>query len=187
MPLIPKLKAYHGSIKRVNFNGVDAARLEPEGSGHLRVHTKETYHAPIRASWSMYTLKDMRPKGTNGSPNLDGLHIHFGHIDNYINYNMHVVRRDKNAKLDIEHGLRGYQSIKWFGNSGLPLRLWRRYVFTLTWELDRVEVVVSNDNDPIDIGMFEAELPLYGPHSGHIGFRLDNIGVYLSSLAIREL
>jgi len=187
MPLIPKLKAYHGSIRRVNFHGVDAAELRPQSSGHLRVHTREVYHAPIRASWAMYTARDMRPGGTGGSPSLDGLHIHFGHIDNYTNYNMHVVRRDGNAKLDIEHGLRGYQSVQWFGNKGLPLRIWRRYLFTLTWELNSVHIVVTNDNKPVETTTFESELPVYGPRSGHIGFRLDNLTVYLSSLAIREI
>jgi len=187
MPLIPKLKAYHGSIKRVNFHGVDAARLEPQSSGHLRVHTKETYQAPIRASWSMYTVSDMRPGGTNGSPNLDGLHVHFGHIDNYTNYNIHAVRRDGHAKVDLEHGFRNYERVVWLRDSGIPVRLWRRYLFTLTWELDKVQLLVSNDNEPIETVNIKADLPIHGPHSGHIGFRLDNLTVYLSSLAIREL
>jgi len=190
-------RTYHGSIEPMVFRQAPAFRLTPQASGHMRLHTKETYQAPVRANWWIYTTGEMRPGGTTGSPGLDGLHIHFGHFDNDTNYNAHIVRRDGHAKVDLEFGLRGYQALKFFRDTGLPLRMWRRYHFDLTWLREHVSIRVvsdhpsSSDNNRNGVGVEQTEivqeLPSYGPRFGHIGMRLDNIATIMGGFVVREL
>jgi hypothetical protein len=195
--VVSELRAYHGSIEATHFRQAPAYRLDPQPSGHMRLHTVESYQAPVQASWWIYTTGDMRPNGTTGNPALDGLHVHFGHFDNDLNYNAHVVRRDGHAKVDLEFGLRGYQALRFFWDGGLPLRMWRRYHFDVTWLRERIEIQVVSDhpsspeNNRVGADVEHASLayplPEYGPKFGHFGMRLDNIMAITGGIHVRSL
>lgn len=181
------LTSYHGTITPDVYGQVDCWRLTPDPSGHLRVHTAETFMPPVRAAWWIYTLSDMRPGGTAGADNMDGLHCHFAHQDNLENGLVHLVRRDGKAKVAFQHGLTGYHDIA--HTDGLPLRLWRRYLFHLDWQPDRVRLTVANDNHigpGIEQATVETVLPSWAPKAGHIGWRLDNLTVRLGGLVVRH-
>lgn len=182
------LRAYHGTISGAVHHQVDCLQLTPQPSGHLRVHTLEVFKPPVAASWWIYTLADMRPAGTTGGPHMDGLHVHFGHLDNDLNGLIHLVRRDGASKVTTQHGLTGYHDIR--HGRGLPLRLWRRYLFDLEWRPDQVRLSVANDNHigpGIETAEIVAALPPSFPRGGHIGWRLDNLTVRLGGLVVRSL
>ena len=190
-------RAYHGSIEEVLYKQAPALRLIPQGSGHMRLHTVESFQAPVRANWWLYTTGDMRPGGTSGNPGLDGLHVHFGHFDNDMNYNAHIVRRDGHAKVDLEFGLRNYQALRFFRDAGLPLRMWRRYHFDVTWLRRHIEIQVVSDHPSsaednragkdVEHASLAYPLPKYGPKFGHIGMRLDNIVTIMGGFVVRQL
>lgn len=191
------ITSYHGNIEPVSYHGVDAYRLIPKSSGHLRVHTVKMFQFPFRATWWMRPYADMRPNGTNGGERMDGLHVLFGHQDNDVNYNMHCVRRDGNAKLDLEYGLLNYTNVAWWNDKGLPLRFWRRYLFTLevtmlhntytNGETKHVALKVRSDDKNDSTINLKTLLPENGPEAGHLGFRLDNLSVLFGGLTVREL
>jgi len=135
------ITSYHGEVDPVSYHGVDAYRLKPQSSGHLRVHTVDAFQFPFSATWWIRPYEDMRPGGTSGGDNLDGLHTLFGHQDNDVNYNMHSVRRD-------------------------------------------VSLMVRNDHWSDDTIQLYADLPFDGPHSGHLGWRLDNLSVLFGGLTV---
>lgn len=181
-----QITAYHGDVRPYLFRQVPAYQFTPDASGHLRVHTVRDFQAPYRATWWIYTSKDMRPKGTSGSPNMDGLHTHFHHLNNNANYNLHSVRRDGNAKLDFENGLEGYTSVGWRGGQALPLRIWRNYMFTLDVGLSSAEIHVSNDEKSDPSISLSWTLDRKSPIGGNLGWRLDNIHGYLGGITVRE-
>ena len=184
------ITAYHGNLVSEYHEQVPAVRFQPQSSGHMRVHTDRTFQAPLRASWWVYTRGDMRPGGTSGGENLDGLHVHFGHLGNDMNYNVHLVRRDGNAKIALEHGLNGYETVSWHTDGGLRLRMWRRYYFELDWLRDSFKLTVHNDNH-IGAGkekaIIQSELPDHGPKFGQLAWRTDNIVTRFGGLSIQKL
>lgn len=186
-PHMEPLRIYHGTVSERLFKQVPAYYFVPQGSGHLRMHTVRNYQAPYRATWWIYVSGDMRPGGTNGSANMDGLHTHFHHLNNDVNYNIHSVRRDGHAKLDFENGQQGYQSQGWKGHQGLPLRLWRTYTFTLDVSDQYANIKVANDDQRDEAISLEWNLGQFNPAGGHLGWRLDNLTGYLGGITIKEL
>ena len=163
---------YPGVTSGVTFDRVPATQFSPGANGYARFVTRKAYTPPLRmAGWLQ--LRDVwNGNKTPGNHDLDGLHVHVGHIGNARNYVASLVRRDSHAKVAVEYGWQGYTTLNW-ENAGPEFVPNRVYMFEVVWKPDKITTWVGNE---VGEWTMKAKIPR-GKRIplGTVGFRLDNL------------
>ena len=180
MPLT--FNTYPGTVDTTIHDRVPALRFTPGTNGYGRYVTDETFIPPVQVAGWMQLRRWSGPRSP-GNAQLDGLHVHLGHIGNARNYVASMVRRDGHAKLAVEYGWSGYHTVRW-QNDGPELVTDRVYLFDVRWLPDRIETTVSSEAGVWEmVGDIPPERRI---PQGSVGFRLDNL-VGVGGLTVRNL
>ena len=184
--------SYHGTYEPAayTFNNIEYDLLTPQSTGHSRHVTDKLYVAPYEFHATVIPLKITDPgdsEHTGNNSDLDGIHIHFNHLDNDCNFVYSAVRADGHTKISREYDWRDYYDINF--KEGLELLEQRRYLIHVKVENE----IFCATKSWVGNSHIHAKFPEedgdgnFSPAwmFGHVGFRLDNVTA-LVQFTVRE-
>lgn len=165
------IRSYHGTVEHTTFDGQPCWRLVPAASGHSRHVTWQVFQPPVRVAGWVFP-REWDGAHTSADPKFDGIHVHVGHVGNARNYVASLVRRDGHAKVAVEFGWRGYETLA--NQDVRPDLVWgRTYMLQIDWLPDRIVTTVLDEMGRYT--MDAAVPPDRQIPCGSVGLRLDNV------------